>query len=65
MKGKNKLVKSQRLSGLDGVRDVVVGKAGVESRQKRDFSKSGKASQRDDSGFADVDAREKRFGFRF
>lgn len=61
-KPKHKTVQSHRLSTLDGVKDVQVGPASVDNRQRRDFSKTGLASQRDDSDFADIKARNERFG---
>lgn len=61
-----KVLKKVRLKNLDGVKDVAFGKASVDARRERDFSKDGRASgERDNSGFADVEAREKRFGFPF
>ena len=60
-KPKSRVVQSHRLSSFDGVRDVSVGPASVDSRQRRDFSKAGKPAS-DDSDFADIKARNERFG---
>jgi hypothetical protein len=61
-----KLVKSHKLSSLNGVKDVSFGKAGIEARAHRDFSKTGKSSgHKEDSSLSDVAARQKRFGYFF
>lgn len=62
-KAKNRVVQSVRLQSLDGVKDVELGKASVENRARGNFHVTGKGSEADDSGFADVEARNKRFGF--
>ncbi len=64
-KGKNKLVKSMRLSCLDGAREVDFGRAPAEQRQRRDFSKTGSASKPDETSYADKEARERRWGSSF
>ena len=54
-----------KLSSWDGVRDVKIGTASVDSRQKGNAHVTGQGVDRDDSGFADVEERQKRFGFLF
>lgn len=54
-----------RLQNWDGVRDVKIGTASVEARQVGNAHVTGKGVDRDDSGYADVEERRKRYGFLF
>ena len=54
-----------RLQSWDGVRDVKIGSASVEARQERNAHVTGQGVGRDDSGYTDVEERQKRFGFLF
>lgn len=65
-----RVVKSFRLSNLDGVRDVQVGKASVEARGEREFAKDEVEGPRheamemgggDAATFDDVQARQDRY----
>lgn len=61
----NRVVSEHRLSNLDGVKDIKIGPASVESRQQGNAHVSGKGAERDDTGFSDVEERRKRHGFLF
>lgn len=54
-----------RLKSWDGVRDVKIGTASVEARQEGNAHVTGQGVGRDDSGFMDVEERQKKFGFLF
>ncbi len=59
-----KVIQSKRLHRLEGVTDITFGKASVEARRQRDFSKDGqavKAAESDDE-YDDVKAQQKQFG---
>lgn len=63
-----RVVDCKLLQSWDGVKDVVVHKASVESRDQNDLSKDGKASTGptvDETGYADLEARKARYGFTF
>ncbi len=61
-----RVVDCKLFKSWDGVKDVVVHKASVESRDQNDLSKDGKASgPTDDTGLADAEARKARYGFTF
>lgn len=62
-KGKNKIVKSMRLSSPAGAREVDIGHAPAEQRQRNDFSKRGIKSS--DTEFADHEATKRRWGANF
>ena len=57
--------KRLKLSSWDGVRDVKVGTASVEARLEGNAHVTGQGVGRDEKGFADVEERQKRFGFLF
>ena len=57
--------KRLRLKDWDGVRDVKIGRASVEARQEGNAHVAGQGVGRDDSGYTDVEERQKRFGFLF
>lgn len=57
--------KRLKLSNWDGVKDVKIGTASVEARRQGNAHVHGQGVGRDDSGFADVEERQKRFGFLF
>lgn len=61
-KAKNKAVMSKRLKHIDGVRDVKIGRASVEARERGNAHVTGKGVSSDDTGFDDVAARNDRFG---
>lgn len=63
-KGKSKLVKSMRLSGPAGAREVDIGRAPAEQRRRNDFSKRGIA-QADAVEYADREAIARRWGANF
>lgn len=54
-----------RLRDWDGVKDVEIGNASVEARQKGNAHVTGKGVDSDDSGYADVEERRKRYGFLY
>lgn len=54
-----------RLQSWDGVRDVKIGSASVEARQRGNAHVTGQGVDRDDSGYTDVEERQRRFGFLF
>lgn len=59
----SKQLKSLRLSSLDGVRDVALGHKATAERSPRNYAKSEyKPGHAEDSSFADVYARHKRWG---
>lgn len=64
-KAKNRQLASHRLSSWDGVKDVKVGRASVEAREKGNAHVTGQGVDRDDSGMSDVEERRKRFGFLY
>lgn len=64
-KPKNKRVSSHRLSHIDGVRDVKIGRSSVEAREKGNAHVTGQGVDSDDAGFSDVEERRKRFGFLY
>lgn len=57
--------KRRRLQSWDGVKDVAIGNASVDARRQRNAHVTGQGVDRDDSGFADVEERRKRFGFLY
>ena len=64
-KPKSRIVKSNRLSNWDGVKDVEVGRATVDDRQQGNAHVTGKGAERDDTGFSDIEERRKRHGFLY
>jgi hypothetical protein len=64
-KAKHKGLKSCRLSSIDGVKDIKIGPASVENRQRGNAHVTGQGADRDDSGFSDVEERRERFGFLY
>ena len=60
----NRVVSSKRLHRLDGVKDVKIGRASVEARQRRNAKVTGGGDD-DMNGYADVEERRKRFGFLY
>ena len=61
----NRQVSKKRLQDWDGVKDVDVGPASVEAREKGNLHVTGQGVDRDDSGLDDVEERRKRFGFLY
>jgi len=60
----SKCLKAVRLSRLDGVRDVALGHKATADRATRNYAKSEYSQgHADDSSFADVYERRKRYGF--
>lgn len=55
------ILKSVRLSSLEGVKDITFGPASVQAREKRDFSKDGSSSLPGEN-YDDVKARAERYG---
>lgn len=53
--GKQKQVASQRLSDLDGVKDVSYGPASTLARRRGDFSKTGPSEDNPEPPFADME----------
>ncbi len=47
------------------MKDVAIGSASVDARRQRNAHVTGQGVDRDDSGFADVEERRKRFGFLY
>ena len=64
-KPKHKQVSSHRLSTIDGVRDVKIGRASVEAREQGNAHVTGQGVDSDDAGFSDVEERRKRHGFLY
>lgn len=64
-KAKHKGLTSRRLSSIDGVKDVKIGRASVEHRERGNAHVTGQGADRDDSGMADVEERRDRFGFLY
>ena len=64
-KPKQKGLTKRRLSSLDGVRDVKIGRASVEAREQGNAHVTGQGVDRDDSGMDDVEERRKRHGFLY
>ncbi len=62
-KPKDRCLKKVNLRDLDGVKDVTIGKASVEDRQRGHFKKTG--SPADNPETDDVKARRERYGFPF
>ena len=54
-----------RLKDWDGVRDVEIGSASVEAREKGNAHVTGQGVDSDDSGYSDVEERRKRYGFLY
>lgn len=54
-----------RLQHIDGVKDVEIGSASVDARRMGNAHVTGKGVARDDSGFTDVEERQKRYGFLY
>ncbi len=61
----NRQVSKKRLKDWDGVRDVEIGPASVEAREKGNAHVTGQGVDSDDSGLADVEERRKRYGFLY
>ena len=61
-KAKSRVVMSKRLKYIDGVREVKIGRASVEARERGNAHVTGKGVDSDDAGFDDVAARNDRFG---
>lgn len=57
--------KRRRLQNWDGVKDVEIGNASVDARERGNAHVTGQGVDRDDSGYSDVEERRKRFGFLF
>jgi hypothetical protein len=64
-KAKHKGLTRQRLSNLNGVKDVKIGRASVDAREQGNAHVTGQGVDRDDSGFSDVEERRKKFGFLY
>lgn len=65
-KPKSRVVNSSRLSSLNGVKDVKLGRSSVEGRAMGNASNSGKGAESADmSGYTDVEERQKRYGFLY
>lgn len=62
-KPKSRVVKSHNLRSLDGIKDVAVGPADVDSRLGGNFKKTG--GNASDMDFDDDKARRERYGFPF
>jgi hypothetical protein len=54
-----------RLKNWDGVKDVAIGSASVEARQRGNAHVAGQGVDSDDSGFSDVEERRKRYGLLY
>lgn len=54
-----------RLKDWDGVADVEIGSASVDARQAGNAHVTGQGVDSDESGYADVEERRKKFGFLF
>ena len=60
----SKCIKQVRLSSLDGVREVKLGHKATADRPDRNYAKSEYSQgHADDSSFADVYERRRRWGF--
>ncbi len=64
-KPKHKSLTRRRLTSFDGVRDIKIGAASVEAREKGNAHVTGQGVDRDDSGMSDVEERQKRYGFLY
>ena len=64
-KPKHKGLSRHRLSSIDGVKDVKIGRASVEARERGNAHVTGQGVDSDDSGFSDVEERRKKFGFLY
>lgn len=62
-KAKSRVVKSHNLRSLDGVKDVAVGVADVDSRRSGNFKK--KMGDDASPDFDDDKAKRERYGFPF
>ena len=60
-KPKDRCVKKVNLRNLDGVRDVTIGSASVEDRQRGNFKKTGAPAEVSETD--DEKARRERYGF--
>lgn len=47
------------------MRDIKIGAASVEAREKGNAHVTGQGVDRDDSGMSDVEERQKRYGFLY
>lgn len=54
-----------RLKSWDGVKDVTIGSAGPQAREQGNAHVTGQGVDTDDSDYADVEERRKRFGFLY
>jgi hypothetical protein len=54
-----------RLKSWDGVKDVTIGNAYPEARENRVAHVTGQGVDSDDSDYADVEERRKKFGFLY
>lgn len=57
--------KRARLKNWDGVADIEIGSASVDARQMGNAHVTGQGVDSDESGYADVEERRKKFGFLF
>lgn len=54
-----------RLKDWEGVKDVTIGNAYPDARAQRNAHVTGQGVDSDDSGYADVEERRKKFGFLY
>jgi len=64
-KAKSNVLMHKRLQHIDGVKDIKIGPASVEAREKGNAHVTGQGADVDESGFADAEERRTRYGFLY